>query len=124
MTTSTWRLGNVPDHTPDMYAPNTLHRPMMEILQAPTQAEIDDGSFNIGLGEGRRRVYYSIDRNNFVVPDRRRAYRAPTSDGLWMDMTVAMGLCNPGDIACRDDINHALICFGVPLTDECLDIAE
>jgi len=62
----------------------------------------EDGTFNLGNGELRRRVYYSIDRNNFVVPDRRRFFRIDdtNSDGLWRDLLYGMEICNQGNAAC------------------------
>ena len=63
---------------------------------------VGDGTFNLGTGELRRRVYYSIDRRNFVVPDRRRYFRldAGNSDGLWRDMLYGMDICDTGNAAC------------------------
>ena len=63
---------------------------------------VGDGTFNLGNGELRRRVYYSIDRKNFQVPDRRRFFRlnAGNSDGLWRDMLYGMDICDRDDPAC------------------------
>lgn len=69
---------------------------------------IGDGTFNLGAGEVRRRVYYSIDRTNFVIPDRRRYFRlnATNSDGLFRDMLYGMDICNRGDAACALDLTN------------------
>ncbi len=61
-----------------------------------------DGTLNLGNGERRRRVYYSIDRRNFIIPDRRRFFKLTdaNSDGLWRDMLYGMDICERGNAAC------------------------
>jgi Tfp pilus tip-associated adhesin PilY1 len=71
--------------------------------QAPTDAEVMAGTFNLGTAENQRRIHYSLDRTDYEIPVTRRDFVAPTSDALWMDIMVAMGICEPGDAICRDD---------------------
>jgi len=98
----------IPDPTqqcqPDDESECHLWNAAEELLeQAPSDAEVDSGSFNLGTSETERRVHYSLDRADFDVPADRRPFVAPTSDALWMDMMVAMGICTDGDTDCRDD---------------------
>jgi hypothetical protein len=62
------------------------------VLQAPTDAQVDAGDFNLGNGPNERRVFYASP-NLVGVPDARVMLDTPTATADWENLTEALGIC-------------------------------
>lgn len=72
------------------------------LLQAANSTEVADGSFNLGLNELERRVYYALGRSAFELPAQRQFFQAPADSDFsgWQDLLVGLGICGPADLVC------------------------
>ena len=69
------------------------------LAQAPSDAQILAGDYNLGSDENERRVFYPRAENP-ALPWTRLYYEQPTDDAGWQDLLEAYGICAAGDLPC------------------------